>query len=101
MQDFLKRMANEARKVQERLMTTEKELEEVEVVGKSGGGKVKVVLSGNYEPVEVSVDESVLKMEDREMFEDLLLVALKDALEKVKELRREKLGEFESFGGLL
>jgi nucleoid-associated protein EbfC len=51
-------------------------------VGEAGGGVVKVTMSGDYQPIEISIDPKV--MDDREMLEDLLKVATAEAVRKVK-----------------
>lgn len=51
--------------------------------GEAGGGMVKIVLSGDYNVVSVSLAEGA--MEDRELLEDLVRAAMGDALRKVRE----------------
>jgi len=52
--------------------------------GQAGNGKVKVVVNGLQEVISISIDEELLK-DDKTLLEDLLVVALNDALNKSKE----------------
>lgn len=53
-----------------------------EVVGTSGGGAVRVTVTGAMEVVSVRIDSSVVDPADVEMLEDLVLAAMRDGLEK-------------------
>lgn len=86
-----------AQQVQEGAKKLQEELEAMEITGESGGGLVKVVLSGNQEPRRVEVSPDVLG-EGAEVLSDLVLAAMKDAYNKSTATMRERMEELT--GGL-
>ena len=86
-----------AQQVQEGAKRLQEELEQMEIEGESGGGLVKVVLSGNQEPLRVTVSPEVLG-EGAEVVSDLVTAAMKDAYAKSTATMREKMEELT--GGL-
>ena len=69
----------------------QEELERVEVEGQSGGGMVKITLNAKGQMKAIALDPSLLKPEDREMVEDLILAAHADARAKADRLAEEKM----------
>lgn len=72
-----------AQRMQDNMKKAQDELTALEVTGSAGGGLVSVTLSGKFDARKVHVDPQALG--DAEMLEDLLLVALNDAVAKVNE----------------
>jgi DNA-binding YbaB/EbfC family protein len=78
--------------MQNRMMKIQQELEESVIEGTSGGGVVKVEVSGQREMKSIKIDPSAVDPEDVEMLEDLVLAAVTDAMEKATKLNEEKMG---------
>ena len=83
-------MMKQAQAVQQNMQKVQAEIAQLEVVGESGGGMVKVTLNGKHEAVRVQIDPVLLK-EDREMLEDLIAAAINDATHKVGAAVNEKM----------
>lgn len=86
-----------AQQVQEGARRLQEELEQMEIEGESGGGLVKVVLSGNQEPLSVTISPDALG-EGAEVVSDLVTAAMKDAYNKSTTTMRERMEELT--GGL-
>ncbi len=78
--------------VQQNLQQAQEQAAAQEVEGSSGGGAVKVRVSGALEFLEVKIDPSVVDRDDVEMLEDLVLAAVRDGLEKASSLATSALG---------
>ena len=81
-----------AQQVQEGAKKLQEELESMEIQGESGGGLVKVVLSGNQEPRRVEIVPEALN-EGVEVLSDLVEAAMKDAYAKSTATMRERMEE--------
>jgi hypothetical protein len=86
-----------AQQVQEGAKRLQEELETMEIEGEAQGGLVKVVMSGNQEPIRVAISPEAMK-EDAEVLSDLVLAAMSDAYNKSTSTMREKMEELT--GGL-
>ena len=86
-----------AQQVQEGAKKLQEELEMMEIEGEAGGGLVKVVLSGNQEPRNVTISADALS-EGAEVLSDLVTAAMKDAYDKSTATMRERMEELT--GGL-
>tara|TARA_B100001250_G_C19252215_1_gene551219 strand:- start:224 stop:535 length:312 start_codon:yes stop_codon:yes gene_type:complete len=80
----------QAQKMQKDMKRVQDELENLKIEGQSGGGIVKVVVNGKKEPLSVTVDDSILS-EDRDMVEDLILAAMKNAFDNAEKESAEKM----------
>tara|TARA_Y100000590_G_scaffold418642_1_gene519636 strand:+ start:1513 stop:1833 length:321 start_codon:yes stop_codon:yes gene_type:complete len=80
----------QAQKMQKDMAKVQNELSELHVDGQAGGGIVKIVVNGKKEPISVTIDEDILK-EDKDMIEDLVLAALKNALQNADKVAEEKM----------
>jgi DNA-binding YbaB/EbfC family protein len=67
------------------------ELDHTEVEGAAGGGLVTVKLNGKGEAKGVQLDPSLLKSEEKEVLEDLVVAAINDARRKTDVLIQEKM----------
>jgi len=74
------------------------ELQQALVVGTSGGGAVKAVVSGLGDLLELTISPEVIHPEEPEMLQDLVIAAVRDGVEKARELQKEKAAELT--GGL-
>ena len=97
MVDFMG-MMKKATELQSKMQTMQAELEAVEVEGVSGGGVVKVTLSGKGDLKSVKIDDSLLKPDEKEILEDLLVTAHADARRKSESVMAEKMKDLT--GGL-
>ena len=84
-------MMKQAQALQGRMVDIQSELERTMVEGRSGGGMVVVTLTGKGDMAQVKVDPSLLKPEDAEILEDLIVAAHNDAKAKVEETMKEKM----------
>ena len=75
-------MMKQAMQMQANLKKAQEEIAAMEVVGESGGGMVKVTMTGKHEVKRVQIEPQVAS-EDREMLEDLVAAAINDAVHKV------------------
>jgi nucleoid-associated protein EbfC len=75
----------QAQKMQENMQRAQEELAAIEVTGQSGGGMVKVVMTGRHEARRVLIDKAMVG-DDMEMLEDLLVAAINDAVNKVADV---------------
>jgi DNA-binding YbaB/EbfC family protein len=84
-----------AQQVQEGAKKLQEELEQMEILGESGGGLVKVILSGNQEPRRVEISPDVLA-EGADVVSDLVTAAMKDAYNKSTATMRDRMEELTS-----
>jgi len=90
MKDFGNLM-KQAQKMQADMKKMQDDIQNMEIVGESGAGLVKVTMKGNHDVRSVNIDSS-LKEEDLEMLEDLIAAAVNDAVRKVEAVTKEKMG---------
>ena len=83
-------MMKQAQAMQERLGKIQEEAETKTVVASSGGGMVTITANGGMKITKITIDPEVLKAEDPEMLQDLLVAATNEALRKAKELMAEE-----------
>ena len=75
----LKKMMKQAQEMQGRLQQMQEDLAALEVEGQSGGGLVKVKVNGKLEARGLKIDPSLIKPEEAEILEDLIVAAFQDA----------------------
>jgi nucleoid-associated protein EbfC len=90
MADFLG-MMKQAAQLQSKMQEMQNELGNVEVEGVSGGGLVSVRMTAKMDVKGVKIDPSLMKAEEREILEDLLVTALADARRKAEAAMQEKM----------
>ena len=84
-------MMKKAQAMQAKLAEAQEELTQLEVEGQSGGGLVKISLTGKGEMKSIHLDPSLLTPDDKEMAEDLILAAFADAKGKADRIAAEKM----------
>ncbi|MDY0021299.1 YbaB/EbfC family nucleoid-associated protein [Arenimonas caeni] len=89
MRGNIAQLMQQAQRMQDNLKKAQEELGSVEVQGQSGGGMVKVTLTGKMECRAVRIDPSVLS--DAEMLEDLVTAAFNDAVNKANEESQKRM----------
>jgi nucleoid-associated protein EbfC len=90
MSDFMGLM-KQAAQLQAKMQEMQAELDQIEVEGLAGGGLVAVKLSAKGEMKGVSIDGSLLKPEEKDIVEDLLIAAHADARRKAEAVMQEKM----------
>ncbi len=86
-------MMKQMSQMQARMQELQAELEGLEVEGQSGGGLVRVMLNGKADMRKVHVDPSLLKPEEGEILEDLIVAAAQDAKAKLEAQLQSKMQE--------
>jgi DNA-binding YbaB/EbfC family protein len=86
-------MMSKMRDIQARMEQVQAELASLEVEGQSGGGLVRVTLNGKMDMRKVSIDPSLLKPDEAEILEDLVLAAAQDAKAKAEAAMQKKMQE--------
>ena len=90
MADFLG-MMKQAAQLQSKMKAMQDELEHVEVEGLSGGGLVTVRMTAKMDVKAIKIDPSLIKADEVEILEDLLITALGDAKRKAEAAMAEKM----------
>src|SRR5712691_2963275 len=90
MDDFLGLM-KKAAELQGKMQELQAELDTIEVEGTAGGGMVTVRLSAKGALKGTRIDDSLLKPDDKQMLEDLLITAHEDARRKAEVLVQDKM----------
>ncbi|MEO1280556.1 MAG: YbaB/EbfC family nucleoid-associated protein [Pseudomonadota bacterium] len=86
-------MMSKVKDMQARMQKMQEELVELEFEGQSGAGLVKVLMNGKGEMNRLSIDPSLMKPDDVEILEDLIIAANQDAKSKVEAGLQEKMAE--------
>jgi len=87
----MQKLMKQAQKMQQDMARVKEELREAQVEGVSGGGMVKVISTGDGEILSIDIDPEIIDPEDKEMLEDMVLAAIKDALEAANALSTQKM----------
>lgn len=91
-------LMKQAQQMQKNMQQAQAELATMEVEGQAASGMVKVTMSCAHEVRRVSIDDSV--MADKEMLEDLIVLALNDAGKKVAATTEQRMSGFGAGMGL-
>ena len=90
MTDFMG-MMKQAAQLQTKLQELQAEMDRIEVEGTSGGGLVTVTLSAKGDLKGVRIDDSLIKPDEKEILEDLMVAAHAEARRKAEALMQEKM----------
>ena len=83
-------LMKQAQMMQANMQKAQDELGQIDVEGIASNGLVNIAISCKHQIKKISIDPSV--MNDHEMLEDLLIVAFKDALQKIEQTTNAKMG---------
>lgn len=84
-------LMKQAAQLQTKMQEMQAELDRIEVEGTAGGGMVTVTLNAKGELKGVKVDDSLMKAEEKEILEDLLVAAHADGRRKAETVMQEKM----------
>jgi DNA-binding YbaB/EbfC family protein len=93
----MNQFVKQAQALQATMQKAQAEIASMEVTGESGGGMVKVQMTGRHEVKRVQIEPSVIG-EDREMLEDLVAAAINDAVHRLEAASQAKLSA--AMGGM-
>lgn len=85
-------LMKQAQQMQEKMQQLQNEIAQMEVVGESGAGMVKVTVNGAHNCRRVEIDPGLLE-DEKEMLEDLIAAAFNDAARRIDEAQKEKMAQ--------
>ena len=84
-------MMKQAQEMQKKMKELQEGLANLEVEGSSGGGLVKITVTGKGEVKKIKIDPSLMKPEESEILEDLIVAAFNEAKKKSEEASAEEM----------
>jgi DNA-binding YbaB/EbfC family protein len=84
-------LMKQAAQLQTKMQEMQAELDRIEVEGAAGGGMVTMTLTAKGELKGVKIDDSLMKAEEKEILEDLLVAAHADGRRKAEAVMQEKM----------
>ena len=99
MKNQLAGLMKQAQAMQDNMKKAQEAIAAMEIEGQSGGGLVKVVLTGRHDAKRVTIDPSLLG-EDKDMLEDMVAAAINDAVRKIDAASQEKMAGLSAGMGL-
>lgn len=97
----MQQLMRQAQKMQQQMTEAQEKLDAAEYEAASGGGMVKVTVSGKRELTAISIDPQVVDPDDIDMLQDLILAAVNEALRKGEEARESAMNKMApGMGGL-
>ena len=101
MADFdLNALMQQAQQLQQKLREMQDATASKVVTAEAGGGMVRVTADGSMAVHKIEIDPSLFESKDREMLQDLIVVAVNQALKRAQELVAEEMGKLGPFGGI-
>src|SRR6056297_2042742 len=94
------KMMKAAQEMQQKMAALQEEMHQMTVEGESGTGLVKAVATCKGELKSLDIDPSIFSAEDKEVVEDLILAAVKDAQAKAGARAKEEMGKITEAMGL-
>ncbi|NIZ11503.1 YbaB/EbfC family nucleoid-associated protein [Pseudooceanicola sp. HF7] len=94
------KMMKTAKEMQQKMEQLQEDLHDMMVTGESGAGLVKAVASAKGELKSLDIDPSIFNSDDKEVVEDLILAAIKDAQSKASERSQEEMSKLTEGLGL-
>ncbi|ELR70010.1 hypothetical protein C900_04380 [Fulvivirga imtechensis AK7] len=88
--DMMK-MMGKMKEVQAKIKEAQENLVHIKVTGESGAGMVKATVNGKKELVSLEIDQDLVKPDDKEMLQDLVIAAVNKAMQEVEVLAKEEL----------
>lgn len=104
----MQQLMKQAQELQKNMQQAQKEIEEIQVVGESGAGAVKITLNGKHTVLKTQIQPSIIQdalkahhvnLEDPktlqdliEILEDLVTAAINAGIKKTEEISKQKLG---------
>lgn len=85
-------LMQQAQQVQQKLKAVQEEIARLDVQGESGGGLVRVRMTGSHEVRGVHIERSLFS-EDPAVIEDLVAAACNDAVRRLGDLQRERIAD--------
>ncbi|EJF91274.1 YbaB/EbfC family nucleoid-associated protein [Bartonella tamiae] len=86
-------MMKKAKEMQAKMQEMQQEMANVQEIGASGGGLVQVTINGQGQIVNIQIDPSLVKPEETEILEDLIMAAHNEAKTKIEAKMAEKTQE--------
>ncbi|KRK45735.1 MULTISPECIES: YbaB/EbfC family nucleoid-associated protein [Dellaglioa] len=90
MQGMMKQM----QKLQKEMTKDQDALNQTEFVGEASNGLVKVTFTGDKKMTDISIKEEVVDPDDVDMLQDLVIMAVNDAMTKIETTTADKLGKY-------
>ena len=94
------KMMKAAQDMQGKMAALQEELKTIMVVGESGAGLVKATSTAKGELTGLDIDPSIFSADEKEVVEDLILAAIRDAQTKAAERAQEEMGKLTASLGL-
>lgn len=88
--DMMK-MMGKMKEVQARMKEAQDNLVHIKAIGESGGGMVKATVNGKKQLIDLDIDPTILKADDKTLVQDLTIAAINKAMDEVEILAREAL----------
>lgn len=82
-------MMQKAKQMQEDMEAVQREIKSLSCKGLAASGALKVEMNGDFKVTDISIDESLFS--DKEMLEDLIIIAVNDASTKINEISKNKM----------
>jgi DNA-binding YbaB/EbfC family protein len=100
MEEMMRAAQEAAQKIQQQMNEAQVKLDSLEVEGSSGGGLVKVRATARGRILGVSIDDSLIVPDDKQMLEDLVTAAFNDCRDKADRAANAQMQEMQSGLGL-
>jgi DNA-binding protein, YbaB/EbfC family len=85
-------MMQQLQRLQQQMEEAQEKLAQETVIATSGGGAIKITMTGDQKCQSVEIDPALLKEVDAEMLQDMMLTAVNLALDKSRELQENVMG---------
>ncbi len=96
----LSSLLQQAQAMQEKFKQMQEEIAAKTVQAEAGGGMVRVVADGSMRVRTIRLEPALLAANDKAMLEDLIVVAINDALRRAQDLFTQEMGKLSPFGGI-
>lgn len=88
----MQNLMQQAQKMQKKLAKIEDEFQTEKFEVEAGGGAIKIVICGDMKITEIKISEEILKGDDVDMAEDLIVAAVNQAITTVRKEKEAKMG---------